>query len=63
MAKQPKITLRLTPNQDLLIEEMSTRLKVAKSVLLRTIIGDWLFKNEDYVYRLMERIDKENEQE
>jgi hypothetical protein len=47
----------------LLIEEMSTRLKVAKSVLLRTIIGDWLFKNEDYVYRLMERIDKENEQE
>ncbi len=53
--KKPRFTIRLTPNQQLVIEELTSALHTNASTLIRTIIGDWLTKNEDYIYGLIER--------
>ncbi len=53
--KKPRLTIRLTPNQSLVIDELTLALNTNASTLIRTIIGDWLIKNEDYIYGLIER--------
>lgn len=54
MQQYPKFTVRLRANQELVLTELSTALHTTKSVLLRAIISDWLTKNEDCIYRLIE---------
>lgn len=53
--KKPRLTIRLTPNQSLVIEELTQALHTNASTLIRTIIGDWLIKNEDFIYDMIER--------
>lgn len=49
------MTIRLSPEQELVLTELGDKLKTNKSVLVRAIIGDWLHKNEEYVNRTIER--------
>lgn len=50
-----KVSLRLTPFQEQVLHEMSIALDTSYSMLIRTIIGDWLSKNEDYINRIIDR--------
>lgn len=52
---KPRCTVRLSPNQELVLKELSETLNVSISMLIRTIIGSWLTTNEDHVYRLIDR--------
>lgn len=64
MANKPSmLTLRLKPEQEVIIEEVSTKLNVPKSVFIRAMIGDWLTKYEDCLYRLIEDKLEENGEE
>ena len=53
--KKDRISIRITPNQSLVLQEMSTVLDTSVSMLIRTILGDWITKNEDYIYRIIDR--------
>lgn len=55
MNKKSKISVRLTPNQELVLKEMGESLDVSVSMLIRTIVGSWLATNEERVYRLIDR--------
>lgn len=56
MAKNPtrkqRVTVRLTPNQMLCIKELSTSLNTSYSLLIRSIIQDFLTKNEEALERI-----------
>lgn len=54
MATKNIITLRLKPDQELVIQEVSDVLNVPKSVFIRAVIGDFLQRNEDCLYRLID---------
>ena len=54
-----KISIRITPNQSLVLEEMSQALNTTYSMLIRTILGDWIATNEEYIDRIIEK--KRNE--
>lgn len=58
MGKKPRLTIRLTPNQSLVIDELTAALDTNASTLIRTIVGDWLSKNEEYIYRIIEKNEK-----
>lgn len=58
--KREKISIRITPHQSLVLQEMSQALSTTYSMLIRTIIGDWLTKNEDYIYRIIDKKKIEN---
>ena len=49
------MSVRITPNQSLVLNEMCEALNTSYSMLIRTIIGDWLTTNEEYLYRLIDR--------
>ncbi len=49
------VTVRLKPNQYLVLKEMSESLETPISMLIRTIIYSWLTTNEDAVYRLIDK--------
>lgn len=53
--KSNKISIRITPWQGQVLQEMSESLGVGYSMLIRTIIGDWLSKNEEYIYRIIDK--------
>lgn len=53
--KKPRLTVRLTPNQMLVVNELTKALDTNPSVLIRMIVGNWLVKNEEYIYGLIER--------
>lgn len=55
MKKGCKISVRITPNQSLVLEEMCKALDTSYSLLIRTIIGSWLTQNEDYIYHLIDK--------
>jgi len=62
--QERRFSLRLQPNQELVIEEAAKALNTPKSVLIRAIIGDWLKKNEDCIYRLIDnKLDLTTEEE
>lgn len=44
--KEQKITVRLTPNQALMLNDMSTKLGVTKSVLIRFILDNFIKQYE-----------------
>lgn len=52
---KPRLTIRLTPNQRLVIEELAKALNTNESTLIRTIVGSWLTENEDYLQDLIDR--------
>ena len=63
--KKPVITLRLKPEQEVILQEVSEVLQVPKSVFIRAVIGDWLKKNEECLYRLIDKklnIEKEEDE-
>ena len=49
------ISLRLNPDQYMVVKELSSVLDTSMSLLIRTIIGDWLYKNEDYIYKIIDK--------
>lgn len=53
--RSEKITVRLTPYQAQVLTEMCGALDTTNSMLIRTIVGDWLSHNEEYVYRIIDR--------
>lgn len=55
MGNKPRISIRLTNNQELVLKELSETLGVSISMLIRTITGSWLKQNEDAVYRLIDK--------
>lgn len=61
MNKSCKVSVRLSPWQEQVLHEMSETLGVGYSMLIRTIVGNWLTVNEEYVYRLMDKKIKEKE--
>lgn len=63
---KPRISIRLTPNQELVLREMSETLDTSISMLIRTIVGDWLYQNEERIYEIIDKkkygyaLDKQN---
>ena len=54
-----KISIRITPWQAQVLSEMSEVLDTSYRMLIRTIIGNWLATNEDYIYNLIDRKKKD----
>ena len=54
-SKSDKISIRITPNQSLVLAEMSQALNVSYSMLIRTILGDWIAKNEEYLEKIIDK--------
>jgi predicted DNA-binding protein len=61
--KKERISIRITPNQELVLKEMSEALNTSISMMIRTILGDWITKNEDYIYRIIDRHKNEGDGE
>jgi hypothetical protein len=59
-SKSDKISIRITPNQSLVLAEMSQALGVSYSMLIRTILGDWIAKNEEYLEKIIDKKSLEN---
>ena len=57
MNNKDRITLRLSGQQKLVLDEMVAVLDTSYSLLIRTIVGSWLTEHEEDIYRL---IDKKN---
>lgn len=60
VAKTNRISIRLTPHQQLILDELKDALNSSYSVLIRTIIGDFLQKNEDTLYEIIDKHRSEN---
>ena len=58
--KKDRVSIRITPNQSLVLQEMSDALNTSTSMLIRVIIGDWISKNEDYIYKIIDKKRLEN---
>ena len=58
--KKDRISIRITPNQSLVLQEMSEALDTSISMMIRTILGDWITKNEEYIYKIIDRHKIEN---
>ena len=54
MTKNTRISIRITPNQQLVLEEMSEALDTSISMMIRTIIGSWIGEHEDQIYRIID---------
>ena len=50
--RKERITVRLTPRQMQCLKELSTSLNTSYSLLVRTIIQDFLTRNEDTLERI-----------
>ena len=53
--KKDRVSIRITPNQTLVLQEMSEAMGTSISMMIRTILGDWITKNEDYIYAIIDR--------
>ena len=51
--RKQRVTVRLTPYQMQCLKELSTSLNTSYSLLIRSIIGDFLTKNEDALERII----------
>lgn len=49
----PRVSVRLYPAQMQVLQELSTILNANVSTIVRTIIGDWLTKNEETLERII----------
>ena len=50
--RKERVTVRLTPYQMQCLKELSTSLNTSYSLLIRSIIGDFLSKNEKALERI-----------
>ena len=53
MNKKDRISIRLTPYQNQVLTELSTSLNTSISMLVRTIVGDFITRNEAVLERLV----------
>ena len=53
--KKDRVSIRITPNQTLVLKEMSEALGTSTSMMIRVILGDWIAKNEEYIYKIIDR--------
>ena len=51
--RKSRVTVRLTPNQMLCLKELSSSLNTSYSLLIRTIIQDFLTRNEESLERII----------
>ena len=51
---KPRVTVRLTPGQLMVLEELRTVLNCNISLIVRAIVGDWLAKNEEHIYNIID---------
>lgn len=58
--RKERVTVRLTPYQMQCLKELSSNLNTSYSLLIRSIIGDFLTKNEDALERIIENKEKED---
>lgn len=50
--RKERVTVRLTPYQMQCLKELSSSLNTSYSLLIRSIIGDFLSRNEDTLERI-----------
>lgn len=48
-----RITIRITNNQQLVLQELTEKLNCSYSLLVRTIIGHWLAEHDDELENLI----------
>ena len=58
-AKKQRITVRLTPNQMLCLKELKESLGTSYSLLTRSIIQDFITRNEEHLEKII--VEKQNE--
>lgn len=58
-AKKQRITVRLTPNQMLCLKELKESLGTSYSLLTRSIIQDFITRNEEHLEKII--VEKHNE--
>ena len=52
---KPRISIRLSPSQELVLREMSDALDTSISMLIRTIVGSWIGEYEDQIYKVIDK--------
>lgn len=57
--RKERITVRVTPYQMQCLKELSTSLNTSYSLLIRSIIGNFLQENEDALERIIQNKQKE----
>lgn len=50
-----RMTIRLTENQMLILEELTSALNTNISLLVRTIVGSWITQNENTLYNIIDK--------
>lgn len=60
MTKKNKISVRLTPYQMQCLDELTQAMETSYSMLIRTIVGDWLNQHEDQLERIIAEKLKQN---
>lgn len=63
VSKKEKLTIRLTPHQMQCLRELSDNLDVSYSLLVRAIIQDFLFRNEDTLDNIIIKKSLKNKEE
>lgn len=56
-----KITIRLSPGQVRVLEELRDVLNAPISLIVRTIVGSWLTTNDEIIEHLIENKTKNND--
>lgn len=59
-AKKQRITVRLTPRQMQCLKELKDALGTSYSLLTRSIIQDFITRNEDHLEKIMINKDNDN---
>lgn len=55
MNRKERISVRLTPYQNQVLTELSTALDTSVSMLVRTIVGDFISRNEERLENIIEQ--------
>ena len=63
VSKKEKLTIRLTPHQMQCLRELSDNLDVSYSLLVRAIIQDFLYRNEDTLDNIVIKKSLKNNEE
>lgn len=58
--KKQRITVRLTPNQMLCLQELKESLDTSYSLLIRSIIQDFITRNDEHLERIIVNKQKED---
>lgn len=58
--RKERITIRLSPNQMQCLKELTTSLNTSYSLLVRTIIQDFLYRNENTLEKIITNNNADN---